>query len=176
MMAEMAKSWEQKLADANSKDAAEEEAKKAEEEARNSGRPQILNLNEDGMLDRKVFLDLSKITNAKVGRKQPDSSQNPNIVLGGIGIQSQHARFETDDTCTKLIPHSQEALGHLYINGQKLSGLDPVTLKPNDRIIFGTSSVFLFRNKDKESADQEVEDTPQNPVTYEFAMRELKKT
>ena len=52
--------------------------------------------------------------------------------------------------------------------------MDPVTLTPNDRIIFGQSSVFLFRNKDKESAGQEIVDTPENPVTFEFAMKELK--
>ena len=51
-----------------------------------SGRPQLLNLNEDGLLDRKIFIDLSKQTNASVGRKQPDPSKNPDIVLGGIGI------------------------------------------------------------------------------------------
>lgn len=54
--------------------------------------------------------------------------------------------------------------------------MDPIVLKPNDRVIFGTSSVFLFRNKDKEEPGQEVVDTPDNPVTYEFAMKELKKT
>ena len=93
MMKDMERSWEEKLAQANAKEAEEEEAKRKEEEARNSGRPQILNLNEDGMLDRKVFLDLSAITTAKIGRKNPDPSQSPNIVLGGIGIQPQHATF-----------------------------------------------------------------------------------
>lgn len=39
-------------------------------EARQSGRPQLLNLNEDGMLDRKIFIDLSKVTTATVGRRQ----------------------------------------------------------------------------------------------------------
>lgn len=175
MMQEMAKSWEQKLAEANAKEAAEEQAKKEEEEARNSGRPQIMNLNEDGMLDRKVFLDLSKVSDAKVGRKQANPEENPSIVLGGIGIQSQHASFLTDGSGTKLVPASQDALGHIYINGVKLNDLNPVTLKPNDRVIFGSSSVFLFRNKDAETGDQEVVDTPENPVTYEFAMKELKK-
>jgi len=65
--------------EAESRKAREEEDRIAaeEEEARNSGRPQLLNLNEDGMLDRKIFLDLSKHTDAKVGRKQPDQANNP---------------------------------------------------------------------------------------------------
>jgi hypothetical protein len=72
MMKEMQQSWEEKLAAANAKDEEEEKKKAEEEEARNSGRPQIMNLNEDGMLDRRVFIDLSKITNCKVGRKNPN--------------------------------------------------------------------------------------------------------
>lgn len=39
MMKEMAKSWEDKLAEANAKEEAEAKAKAEEEEARNSGRP-----------------------------------------------------------------------------------------------------------------------------------------
>jgi len=66
-------------------------------------------------------------------------------------------------------------LGHIYHNGNKLTSLDAIVLAPNDRVVFGTSSVFLFRNKDKETPDQEVKDTPENPVTFEFAMRELKR-
>jgi hypothetical protein len=174
MLDEMNKSWEEKLAEANAKEAEEERKKQEEEEARNSGRPQIMNLNEDGMLDRKVFIDLSKITDCKVGRKNQDPSQNPSIVLGGIGIQSMHAAFQTNDECTKLVPAAASALGHIYHNGVKLESMDPVRLTPNDRVVFGTSSVFLFRNRDKETPDQKVKDTPENPVTYEFAMQELK--
>jgi hypothetical protein len=70
MLEEMQKSNAEK--EAESRAAREEEDRIAaeEEEARTSGRPQLLNLNEDGMLDRKIFLDLSKHTDAKVGRKQ----------------------------------------------------------------------------------------------------------
>ena len=52
------------------------------------------------MLDRKIFVDLSKFTDAKVGRKQADQASNPEIVLGGIGIQSMHANFITDQNKT----------------------------------------------------------------------------
>ena len=58
---EMEKSWEQRLAEAGAKEAEEERERQEELEARNSGRPQLLNLNEDGMLDRKIFIDLSKV-------------------------------------------------------------------------------------------------------------------
>jgi len=81
---EMNKSWEEKLAAANQKAGVEEEKQKEEEEARQSGRPQILNLNQDGMLDRKIFFDLSKHQAANVGRKGPEGI--PLIELGGVGI------------------------------------------------------------------------------------------
>ena len=52
------------------------------------------------MLDRKIFLDLSKIKSATVGRRTGDPSQNPTLVLGGVGIEPRHAVFETDDKKT----------------------------------------------------------------------------
>jgi hypothetical protein len=85
MIEELSKSWEEKLREANKK-AEKEETKQIEEmKARNSGRPQILNLNQDGMLNRKIFFDLGKYTDANVGRKGPDGV--PLIELGGVGIQ-----------------------------------------------------------------------------------------
>lgn len=55
------------------KEAEEEEAKEdaaelAELNARNSGGPQLLNLNDDIMLDRKNFVDLSVKNLATVGK------------------------------------------------------------------------------------------------------------
>ena len=48
--------------------------------------------------------------------------------------------------------------------------MKPVTLKPNDRIIFGTGSCFLFRNQARDSESGPVTDNP--PITYEFALNE----
>ncbi len=105
------------MAEQNAKDAEEEQRKKEIEIAKKSGKPQILNLNDDGMLDRQIFLDLSKHTNAKVGRKQANPDDNPDITLGGIGIQSQHAYFETEGNQTKLVPYSSEAAQQITVNG-----------------------------------------------------------
>lgn len=146
MLEEMEKSWEEKLAKANAEDAEQDAKKKAEDEARASGRPQLMNLHADGMLDRKIFFDLSKITTCSAGRRQADQAQNPNIVLGGVGVQDKHACFETTDKGTTIKALSKEACAHIYVNGVALKDVKPVTLKPNDRIIFGTASAFLFRN------------------------------
>jgi hypothetical protein len=121
------------------------------------------------MLDRRIFIDLSKQTKCSVGRKNPNV--NPTLVLGGIGIQQDHVSFETDGKKTVIKCLCKEAHKHTYINGEKLKNDKPVTLKANDRIIFGVGSVFLFRNEDS-AAQSEVQDTKENPVTYEFAMQE----
>ena len=122
------------------------------------------------MLDRKIFLDLSKVTNARVGRKQMDQENNPEVVLGGIGIQSMHANFVTDDSKTQLKSMDKAACNLIWVNGEKITNMDAVTLKPNDRIVFGTGSAFLFRNQLKDSESGPVTDDP--PITYEFAMNE----
>jgi hypothetical protein len=70
-----------------------------------------------------------------------------------------------------LKPLSEGALAFIFINGEKLKNMKPVVLKPNDRIIFGTGSCFLFRNQDR-SSDAKIQDTPENPITNEFAMKE----
>lgn len=60
------------------------------------------------MLDRKIFFDLSKHTKCKVGRKKA-SGEDHQIVLGGVGIQNDHAIFETSGGETKLKALDKEA-------------------------------------------------------------------
>lgn len=47
-----------------------------------------------------------------------------------------------------------------------------MTLKPNDRIVFGTGSVFLFKHDAREK-DATRADTLENAITYETALREM---
>jgi hypothetical protein len=104
-------------------------------------------LHEDAVLDRKVFIDLSKHTKAKVGRKNPDDpSHDPDICIGGVGIQMEHCTFETTKEGTFIVPLCEAALNAITINGTKLTSMKKQKLKANDRIIFGNSSTFLFRN------------------------------
>jgi hypothetical protein len=66
---------------------------------------------------------------------------------------------------------SDAAVPYIFINGEQLTSNKPVTLKANDRIIFGISSCFLFRNQDKKG-EAKIQDTPEDPITQEFAMKE----
>ena len=47
----------------------------------------------------------------------------------------------------------------------------PRELMPNDRIIFGTGTVMLYRCQNRDSEVQ-LRDTPENPITYEYAIAE----
>ena len=46
--------------------------------------------------------------------------------------------------------------------------MDGLILRPNDRIVFGTNSVFLFKHPAKE-AEASQEDSEENPISWEQA-------
>lgn len=79
------------------------------------------------------------------------------MLLGGVTIQLKHAVFETTDKGTTIKPLCKEAVEFISINGKPMKDMKAVLLKPNDRIVFGTSSVFLFKHnlneKDASMAD-----------------------
>jgi len=121
---EQMENWEAQLKAQEEKDEQERKRKQEEEEARNSGRPQLLNLHEDAVLDRKIFIDLSKHTQAKVGRKNPDDpSHDPEICLGGVGIQMNHCTFETTKDGTYIVPLCDAAISAISVNGVKLTSM-----------------------------------------------------
>lgn len=123
------------------------------------------------MVDRHVLFDLTKHTTCTVGRKNNDPSKNPTVILGGISIQEMHACFETTDKGTTLKALCKEAVELITVNGVPLKDQKPVTLKPNDRIVFGMATPFLFKQTAKDAEASRV-DTPDAPITYEFAMKE----
>jgi hypothetical protein len=61
-----------------------------------------------------------------VGRKNGDPA--PQVVLGGIGIQQNHAIIEKTSKGYVIKPSSPEALDHITINGKKLTSKDGVLL------------------------------------------------
>jgi len=105
-----------------------------------------------------------------VGRKNGDPK--PHIVLGGIGIQANHGYFETrDNGDVYLVPRSKEAMDQISVNGEKLKDMKGMKLRANDRVIFGTNSVFLFKHPEKESEASQ-EDSEDNPIIWEDAQKE----
>jgi hypothetical protein len=57
------------------------------------------------------------------------------------------------------------------VNGRRLDSKDGTLLKPNDRLIFGTNSVFLFKDATSKSTES-LPDPDDDPVTWEHAQKE----
>ena len=114
-MDEMQKTWKQKLAEAKSKEA---EQASAQTDPYNKVKmvPHLVNLNEDPQLARKIFYSLSENGDKLVvGRKNGEPT--PQLVLGGIGIQQNHAIIEKTSKGYFIKPTSPEALDHIVVNG-----------------------------------------------------------
>ena len=178
-MEEREKSWQQKLKEAQEK--AAEEDKKV-----NLNSPNICNLNEDPQLDKIACYDLTEEKKTYVGRK--NSKPSAKIVLGGPGIQKNHAYFEDKGGDIYIYPNSKEAKGQIKVNGKDIG--KGMKMGHNDRIVFGTASVFLFRlpgkpednSIDFEMAQDEVnaelkaeqqEKMEENREEEEFKMKEI---
>jgi hypothetical protein len=73
-MAEMEKSWEEKMKEAKEAEAEEEQQRQEEEAARLQGTPHLVNLNEDPFLDRKVVYDIKADEPLQCGRRNKNSS------------------------------------------------------------------------------------------------------
>lgn len=115
-MAEMEQSYEDRLKASQGDGKEEMEKLKAEQAAKESTKPILFNLNSDQMLDRKIFQDLSNPGAKKVGRKNASEAQD--IVLGGVGIEAEHAKFVTnDDGSVTLVPCNEKAMSNIIING-----------------------------------------------------------
>lgn len=172
LMADMERSWEDKLADA--KKAQEEDEKRMAEEARAQaeGKPHLLNLNEDPQLDRKVQYDIKPEEPLFCGRR--NKASNFKLQLAGSGIQPEHCKFVLDpnQTFVFLTPLDPKAVSQIRVNGQVLQDMSGIKLRPNDRICIGPSSLFIYKNK-KKDAEASMKDDPSEPVTFEMAFEEV---
>ena len=98
------------------------------------------------MLDRKQAYGLNEGSKLIVGRK--NANPEAHIVLGGIGIQKNHAFFTVDNEGNVVLTPTEEAKKEgVKVNGVTIHG--PTVVNHNDRIVFGTSNAFLFKEKDE---------------------------
>ena len=73
-MAEMEKSWEDKIREAKEREAEEARIKQEEDDAKLKGAPHLVNLNEDPLLDRKVVYDIKEDEPLTCGRRNRTST------------------------------------------------------------------------------------------------------
>lgn len=171
-MEEMSKSWEDKVAEAKQREEEEKAKREADEQARLQGTPHLINLNEDPMLDRKAIYDIKIGESLTAGRRSKASSHK--LQLGGVGVQTDHVVFECDEEGnTTLKACNTAAADQLRVNGKKVGSIEPIVLKPNDRICIGPSAVFLYKNIPKEAECASMPDDPADPISYDLAAEEI---
>ena len=71
-----------------------------------------------------------------------------------------------------LTPLDEKAMAQIKINGYKFESMEGKILSPNDRICIGPSAIFLFKNKQKETADTKP-DTDEYPISFDEASDEV---
>eukprot|EP00163_Fabomonas_tropica_P030975 TRINITY_DN720_c0_g1_i6.p1 TRINITY_DN720_c0_g1~~TRINITY_DN720_c0_g1_i6.p1 ORF type:complete len:1022 (+),score=350.49 TRINITY_DN720_c0_g1_i6:51-3068(+) len=169
MMAEMAKSWEEKLAESKAvMDAGAEEEKKIKDKKGTT--PHFSNINEDPALTGAVvhFIKEGDGAVTKVGKKEG----NPDIILRGLSIELEHAILTTDAEGEVSIKAGTDD-SRSFVNGQPLT-TEPVKLKHNDRVLFGNNHFYLFIHPKQAEVLEGSEDKAPTP-DWDFVQRELAK-
>jgi len=159
-MEDMEKSWAQRLEEAKAQEVVAEV--KNDETV-----PHISNLNEDPQLNGKVYYNFQDKEALTVGRKNADPV--PDIILGGVGVQDQHATFKKEGSGFTLTAGAGVS-GSLFVNGLPVSGTQE--LKHFDRILLGTASVFIFKNPENTETSSPIET---GEVDYEYVLQEKYK-
>lgn len=124
--------------------------------------PHITNINEDPQLSGKVYYNFKQLP-LSVGRKNADPPVD--VVLNSSSVRPRHCTFDSDkDDNITLTPEDMDSSEYLYVNGKKVTST--IVLNNLDRIIIGTSTVFLFKYPGHESELKE------HDIDFEFAMQE----
>jgi len=150
--------WDAKLAQSRIED---DELKKISVPISNE--PYFVNLNEDPMLSGVIKKGIPEGKEIVIGRK--DADPKPQVILTGLSIQKLHASLKYDNDEVVLKPLNQGA--KTKVNGTPLTGEQK--LEHNDRVLFGTNHLFVFRNPLKPDLP---EGTPET-IDWDFAQKEL---
>jgi hypothetical protein len=167
MMAEMSKSWEDKLKEAQEKASAEASGA-TNEAARREKEAHILNVHEDPVMSGAIcyFLPLNEEINFG-NRNSPGQEE---ILLGGVSIRPDHCRitnkegkldFGVRDECKVLL------------NGQDVTGQHGLVLHHNDRLTIGTNYYFVVVHPEERDASPPEGGWPQ--VNWDTVQREIAK-
>ncbi|EYC32047.1 hypothetical protein Y032_0003g1371 [Ancylostoma ceylanicum] len=157
-MAELEKTWQEKIAEEAAKNNASAERMAIMKQRQEV--PHLWNLNEDPALTDVIvhFLPPGEVT---IGNKTADPA--PMVQLNGLSILPQHAVVQNTKN-KKLILTACEG-AEVLVNGNKIT--KPKELSQNDRILFGGNHLYVFNNPSKKGARKD--------ITYEEAQKEIAK-
>ena len=127
--------------------------------------PHLFNINEDHQLSGRVVYNFEKVP-LTVGRK--NASPPCEIVLASSSVGIRHCEFNRDEVgIITLKPIDEKASRFLFVNGKRVE--KEIELHHLDRIIIGTSTLFLFKIPGESSTLKESE------LDYEFILEEKSK-
>eukprot|EP00929_Paragymnodinium_shiwhaense_P051397 TRINITY_DN2586_c1_g4_i1.p1 TRINITY_DN2586_c1_g4~~TRINITY_DN2586_c1_g4_i1.p1 ORF type:complete len:1134 (+),score=428.70 TRINITY_DN2586_c1_g4_i1:175-3576(+) len=178
-LADISKSFKDRLAEAEAKLAAGEQAKQKQEADLTV--PHIANLNDDMLLCNKLrFAFKDGVT--KIGKVQDGhdftghAESNGQVILAGPGIHKDHAEVRHDKGVCTLVP-TDVGTANTFVNGQipKAEGKAwqnkgvKVVLNHGDRVAFG-NCLFVFIDPAKGTAADLIKS---GQVSYAMARKEL---
>ena len=101
----------------------------------------LVNLNEDSMLNGKLKYGLNKQIN-RVGSRNESSND---IQIGGVQIKEKHGFIEINEDGNAYISAEE---GKIWLNGKEV--INRESIKDRDRIVFGKSTAFIFKDQNCE--------------------------
>eukprot|EP01133_Synstelium_polycarpum_P017204 gene17204-20503_t len=180
LMAELNKSWEEKLSDAERIKEDRMSALKDMGVAIKvvSSIPHLINLNEDPLMSESLVYYLREgIT--KIGRSDSDSPQD--IILNGLNIAKEHCVIENKGGVVIIIPpENKENRTHssVFVNGIEIA--TPTVLTTGNRVILGNNHIFRFNHPEEAAKIARERGKQTNGVSqsdqiidYDFALKEL---
>ena len=127
--------------------------------------PHITNINEDNQLSGRVVYNFAKVP-LTVGRK--NAKPPCDIVLASSSVSIKHCQFDKDDDENiTLEAFDEKSSKFLFVNGKPVTS--KITLNHLDRIIIGTSTLFLFKIPGASTSLKEQD------IDYEFFIDEKSK-
>jgi hypothetical protein len=103
---------------------------------------------------------------SRIGNKK--ATPLPEILINGLSVQPEHAILENSNNDTITISPCPGA--KVLINGEPLTG--KVTLHHNDRVLIGSSNLYIFHHPKELTKIQKAGKKPQ-AITYDFAQGEI---
>jgi len=141
MMAEMSKSWEEKLKEAQALAQTDKEAGDSDG-ARKAKEAHILNIHEDPVLSRAICYFFPPGQTTTVGNRAHPAGED--ILLGGVSIRAQHCKIASEGAGLALSVRTDEKC-KVVLNGKEVAG-DGIALRHNDRLMLGSNYYFVVVN------------------------------
>lgn len=161
-MEEMRKSFEDRLAQSQKEDNTALTQSQADIMKNKQKYPYFYNLNSDVQLNGMITHFIRPGGTYKIGNQRGETSD---IVLRGPSINEQHAMVACSKDMSSVTLERANDKAKILVNGIPLTA--PMALHYNDRVLFGSTQLFVFVNP------AEAKSSPIQHITWETAQEEI---